>query len=62
MSVSADTLVTVLAVVIGALVNAAVTWGVITERMRGLRRDVDRAQLTAERAHQRVDNMPRAHG
>lgn len=43
-----------LLVLITALVNGAVTWGVVTTKMAWLRRDVDLA-------HERIDRMER-HG
>lgn len=49
---------TLLIVIVTALVNGAVVWGALRVELRWLRRDVDRAQSTADAAHRRLDRVP----
>lgn len=52
-----ETLVSVGVVILGALLNAAVTWGVLTERLAAVREKAERAQASADKAHERLDTL-----
>lgn len=45
----------------GALVTAGCVWGVIKTELRWHRRDIDRAQETADKAHARIDRWQESH-
>jgi hypothetical protein len=45
----------------GAIFTAGLVWGVLKTELRWHRRDIDRAQETADRAHVRIDSLQERH-
>ena len=41
-----------------AVLNGAVTWGIISTKLQWLRRDVDLAHQRLDNLHERIDRLP----
>lgn len=46
-----------LVAVVSGAVNAGVVWGVVRTQLAWHRRDIDRAQSSADQAHDRIDRL-----
>lgn len=53
-----DSLVHVAIQLVGGVFTAGLVWGVVKTELRWHRKDIDRAQSTADTAHKRIDELP----